>query len=108
MSTRINFHKEAKIAGGTVEVGGESEVINADAKLVTRYVALQQGTEMVSGPATTDVDWKSSPPLDATKFTKGKALAIATETHVMGPPQNPGPSTAFVTVTWSQIIELTT
>lgn len=108
MSTRINFHKQAAIAGGQVEVGGESEVINPDATLVTRHVALQQETEMVSGPATTDVDWKSSPPLDATNLHEGPALAIATETHVMGPPDNPGPSTAFITVTWSQIIELTT
>jgi hypothetical protein len=105
MSTRINFHTTAPIKDGQVEVGGESEAINPDATLVSRHVALQQNTAFDAGVATGVTEWAAK--LSAEGFdAKQPALAIATETHVMGGKNNPGPSPAFITVTWSQIINL--
>jgi hypothetical protein len=112
MPPSINFDKFANRDAAGIKVTGvgtneASDPLFEGAQLVTRHVALQQGTHFAQGPATLDSQWETKPPLTDDAFEAGEALGIATETHVVGGDAIPGAVASFVTVTWSQRVTIT-
>jgi len=111
---RPNFDKTVFKEGSVLFVSGPGE-FDPEMQLVSRSVALQQPprtsqtTQYIAGPAPLSSKWtakltcRSDPP----EFVAGEPiLGIGTETYFVGSPDNPSAPATFVTVTWSEELEL--
>jgi hypothetical protein len=103
MSVSGNFDSPVKMVGALLEVKGSSGAPEGDSELVSRHLALHQDGNIVHGEGNHDLNWAAKPQLSATGFEEGKALAIGSETYFT---KSKAELPMFVTVSWSQIVEL--
>ncbi len=110
MGYKINFETRSGSSGGErSKIAGNSAPIDEDAVLASRHVILRQGIVQVDGAAPSasagEAGW-STGELDAAGFDTGPAVALGTETHVVNDAASQSPLATFVTVTWSQIVQI--
>jgi hypothetical protein len=99
MPLNTHFDPTAGLDDTSLHVKGSSDVLE-DTQVVSRHVALQQGSNIVEGATSLDARWMARLPLPASGLELGDALAVGTETLLSGMPPS------FVTVTWAEIIEI--
>ena len=98
-----NFDSPLELDGDVLTVTGSSDGADEGDELVSRHIAVHQGGNLARGAATTGLKWATAPPLNADGFDFGQALAVGCETYLA---RNVDSLPRFMTITWSQIVEL--
>lgn len=104
MAPKINFNQIANKTEAGIVVNGVSEGFPG-AELIHRHVALQQDEKAANGPATLVAEWETEPALDDLGFTTG-VVAVGTELYLVNTRTQGGASPTFVTMTWSETLEV--
>jgi hypothetical protein len=97
-----NFDVLLQLTAAGIVVNGNTSEID-DASLVMRRVMFQQDGKVAEGATNLAMPRWGISALAAPGFTGGEALALGTETYKVT-----GPTPAYATFTWSQIVTLET
>ncbi len=104
MALNTNFAETATLDNGALAVTGRTEGVEPEWKLITRFVMLSQGAFTFRRAATKDAAWNATSQVEAGTFHAGSAVATGIETYYCENEDSNPPS--FITVTWSQAIEI--
>jgi hypothetical protein len=101
------FDDDVLLQGDGLQVNGQSEILDG-VELVSRRIALAQGTQHTEGPATLGQAklWRADPPLRSSGFSTGPVSAIGIETYKVPGAVAAASLPLLVTLSWTQTLEI--